>query len=85
MIVVDQLSFDAPKTKEMKKVLANLKADKKALIVMAEKDANVIRSANNIPNVATALVNTINVYDILKYNSFIITKEAVKRVEEVYA
>lgn len=85
MIVVDQLSFDAPKTKEMKKVLANLKADRKALIVMAEKDANVIRSANNIPNVATALVNTINVYDILKYNSFIITKEAVKRVEEVYA
>ncbi|HCO19306.1 50S ribosomal protein L4 [Gudongella oleilytica] len=85
MIVVDQLSFDAPKTKEMKKVLANLKADKKALIVMAEKDANVIRSANNIPNIATALVNTINVYDILKYNSFIITKEAVKRVEEVYA
>ena len=85
MIVVDQLSFDAPKTKEMKKVLANLKADKKALIVMADKDANVIRSANNIPNVATALVNTINVYDILKYNSFIITKEAVKRVEEVYA
>ena len=85
MIVVDQLSFDAPKTKEMKKVLANLKADKKALIVMAEKDANVIRSANNIPNIATTLVNTINVYDILKYNSFIITKEAVKRVEEVYA
>jgi len=85
MIVVDQLSFDAPKTKEMKKVLANLKADKKALIVMAEKDANVIRSANNIPNIATALVNTINVYDILKYNSFIITKEAAKRVEEVYA
>jgi large subunit ribosomal protein L4 len=85
MIVVDHLSFEAPKTKDMKKVLANLKADKKALIVMAEKDANVIRSANNIPNVATALVNTINVYDILKYNSFIITKEAVKRVEEVYA
>lgn len=85
MIVVDQLSFDAPKTKEMKKVLANLNADRKALIVMAEKDVNVIRSASNIPNVATALVNTINVYDILKYNSFIITKEAVKRVEEVYA
>lgn len=85
MIVVDHLNFDAPKTKEMKKVLANLKADRKALIVMAEKDVNVIRSASNIPYVATALVNTINVYDILKYNSFIITKEAVKRVEEVYA
>jgi large subunit ribosomal protein L4 len=85
MIVVDHLNFDAPKTKEMKKVLANLKADRKALIVMAEKDTNVIRSASNIPFVATTLVNTINVYDILKYNSFIITKEAVKRVEEVYA
>lgn len=85
MIVVDHLSFNAPKTKEMQKVLANLKADRKALIVMAEKDVNVIRSASNIPYVATALVNTINVYDILKYNSFIITKEAVKRVEEVYA
>jgi large subunit ribosomal protein L4 len=52
---------------------------------MGEKDANVIKSANNIPNVATALVNTINVYDILKYNSFIITKDAVRKVEEVYA
>ncbi|MDX9917935.1 MAG: 50S ribosomal protein L4 [Gudongella sp.] len=85
MIVVDQLSFDAPRTKDMINVLANLKADKKALIVTAEKNENVVRSANNIPNVATLSVNTINVYDILKYNSFIITKDAVKRVEEVYA
>jgi large subunit ribosomal protein L4 len=52
---------------------------------MDTKNENIIRSANNIPNVATALVNTINVYDILKYNSFIITKAAVKKVEEVYA
>jgi large subunit ribosomal protein L4 len=85
IIVVDGMNFDAPKTKEMKNMLNNLKADKKALIVMDEKNVNVIRSAGNIPNVATTLVNTLNVYDILKYNSFIITKEAVKKVEEVYA
>jgi|SRR5690554_68598 large subunit ribosomal protein L4 len=85
IIVVDTMNFDAPKTKEMVNMLSNLKADKKALIVMDEKNTNVIRSAGNIPNVATTLVNTLNVYDILKYNSFIITKEAVKKVEEVYA
>ena len=85
MIVVDKIDFDAPKTKDMIKFLTSIKADKKALIVMDEKNANVINSAKNIPNVQTALVNTINVYDILKYNSFIITKEAVKKVEEVYS
>ncbi|MGM0396319.1 MAG: 50S ribosomal protein L4 [Bacillota bacterium] len=85
IIVVDELKFDAPKTKEMINMLNTLNADKKALIVMGEKNVNVIRSAGNIPNVATTLVNTLNVYDILKYNSFIITKEAVKKVEEVYA
>ena len=85
IIVIDGMNFDAPKTKEMKNMLSNLKADKKALIVMDEKNVNVIKSAGNIPNVATTLVNTLNVYDILKYNSFIITKEAVKKVEEVYS
>lgn len=85
IIVVDSIKFDAPKTKEMTNLLAKLNADKKALIVMDTKDVNVIKSANNIPTVATALVNTINVYDILKYNSFIITKDAVRKVEEVYA
>ncbi len=85
IIVVDSIKFDAPKTKEMTNLLNRLNADKKALIVMDTKDVNVIKSANNIPNVATALVNTINVYDILKYNSFIITKDAVRKVEEVYA
>lgn len=85
IIVVDKIDFDAPKTKEMANFLANINANKKALIVMEEKNENVIRSASNIPNVQTALVNTINVYDILKYNSFIITKEAVKKVEEVYS
>lgn len=85
MIVVDDLKLNAPKTKEMINILNNLKADKKALIVIDQRDENVILAARNIPNVQTAYVNTINVYDILKYNSFIITKEAVKKVEEVYA
>ncbi|HPP31502.1 MAG TPA: 50S ribosomal protein L4 [Soehngenia sp.] len=85
MIVVDEFNLNAPKTKEMVNVLKNLKADKKALIVIDKKDENVILASRNIPNVQTAFVNTINVYDILKYNSFIITKEAVKKVEEVYA
>lgn len=85
IIVIDAINFDAPRTKDMANFLNNIKADKKALIVMGEKNVNVIKSANNIPNVATALVNTINVYDILKYNSFIITKDALRKVEEVYA
>lgn len=85
IIVIDEINFDAPKTKEMTNFLAKINADKKALIVMGEKNENVIKSANNIPNVQTALVNTLNVYDILKYNSFIITKDAVRKVEEVYA
>lgn len=85
IIIVDELKFDAPKTKEMVNLLNKLNADKKALIVMDTKDANVVKSASNIPNVQTTLVNTLNVYDILKYNSFIITKDAVRKVEEVYA
>ncbi|NLV88984.1 MAG: 50S ribosomal protein L4 [Tissierellia bacterium] len=85
IIVVDEIKFDAPKTKEMVNFLNNIKADKKALIVMGEKSENVVKSARNIPNVETTLVNTLNVYDILKYNSFIITEDAVKKVEEVYA
>ena len=85
MIVLDALNMEAPKTKEFKAMLNNIKAGKKALVVMAEKNENVIKSAANIPNVETALVNTINVYDILKYDSFIITTDAVKKVEEVYA
>ena len=85
IIVIDEIKFDAPKTKDMVSFLNNIKADKKALIVMGEKCENVIKSARNIPNVQTTLVNTLNVYDILKYNSFIITEDAVKKVEEVYA
>ena len=85
MIVLDALTMDAPKTKEFATILNNVNAAKKALVVMAEKNENVIKSAAKIPNVETALVNTINVYDILKYDSFIITTDAVKKVEEVYA
>ncbi|MGN9164870.1 50S ribosomal protein L4 [Tissierellaceae bacterium HCP3S3_D8] len=85
IIVVDELKFDAPKTKEMVNLLDKLNAKKKALIVTTEKDENVVKSANNLPNVQTTIVNNLNVYDILKYDSFIITKEAVKKVEEVYA
>lgn len=85
LIVLDELKLDAPKTKEMVNILKNLNVDKKALIVMDEKSETVIKSASNIQGVQTALVNTINVYDILKYDKLIITKEAVQKVEEVYA
>ncbi|QSX05990.1 50S ribosomal protein L4 [Sedimentibacter sp. zth1] len=85
IIVLDSLTLEQPKTKEMVKVLSNLKANKKSLIVIPERDANVVRSASNIPGVKTAYVNTINVYDILNCDTFIITKDAVNKVEEVYA
>ncbi|MDR1134785.1 MAG: 50S ribosomal protein L4 [Clostridiales Family XIII bacterium] len=85
IIVLDKLSFEAPKTKEMIKVLGNVNAAKKALIVMSEKDDNVIRSAHNIPGVRTCLVSTMNVYEIVNYTSFIVTKDAVNRIEEVYS
>ena len=85
IIVLDELKFDAPKTKEMVKVLENVKAQKKALIVMAEQDENVIRSAANIPGVRTALVSTMNVYEILNHTNFIVTKDAINKIEEVYA
>ena len=84
IIVLDELKFEAPKTKEMIKVLANIKAGKKALIVMAEKDENVVKSAANIPGVKTMLVSTMNVYEIVNHESFIVTQEAVKKIEEVY-
>ena len=84
LVVFDALELAAPKTKEMIKVLANVKAGKKALIVMAEKDENVVKSAANIPGVRTALVGTMNVYEIVNHDSFIVTQEAVKKIEEVY-
>ena len=85
IIVLDGLNISAPKTKEMINILSNLNADKKALIVMDERNDAVIKSARNIPGIKTTSVNTLNVYDILKYDKFIITKDAVQKVEEVYA
>ena len=85
IIVLDTLTFEVPKTKEMIKVLENVKAEKKALIVTAEKDENVVRSAANIPGVRTALVGTMNVYEIINHGSLILTADAVKKIEEVYA
>ena len=84
IVVVDELKFDAPKTKEMIKFLEAVKAEKKALIITAEKDENVVKSAANIPGVRTALATTMNVYEIVNYTSFIVTKEAVELIEEVY-
>ena len=75
IIVLDELKLDAPKTKEMVNILSNVKAGKKALIVTAEKDENIVKSAANIPGVRTALVGTMNVYEIVNHNSFIVTKE----------
>ena len=84
LIVVDELKFDTIKTKNMVAVLKNLNANK-ALVVLNEKDDTVIKSANNIPNVQTALTSTINVYDILKHDTMVVTKAAVATIEEVYA
>ncbi len=84
IIVLDSLSFEAPKTKEMIKVLENVKADKKSLIVTAETDMNVVKSASNIKGVKTAPVGAMNVYEIVHHNSFIVTKDALKKIEEVY-
>ena len=84
LIVLDELKLDAPKTKDMQKVLDALKVNK-ALVVLKDKDENVVLSTRNIPNVVTALTNTINVYDVLKYNTLILTKDSVAAIEEVYA
>ena len=84
-VVVENLALEAPKTKEMVKVLGNLKlAQSKTLIITAEPDETVARAAGNIPAVATSLVSTINVVDVLKADKLLITKEAVERLQEVY-
>ena len=83
-IVLDELKFDEIKTKQVVNVLKNLNVEK-ALIVTAEKDENVLLSARNIPTVRTAMTNTINVYDLLKYDTVVVTKDAVAKIEEVYA
>ena len=84
IIVLDELTLSEVKTKEMVKVLGNIKCDN-ALIVMDGSNENVMLSARNIPTVKTASVNTINVYDLLKYNNLVVTKEAVEKIQEVYA
>ena len=83
-VVVDELKFDEIKTKSFKTVMDNLKVSK-ALVVLDTNDQNTVLSARNIPEVKTSLVNTINVYDILKYNTVVATKAAVASIEEVYA
>jgi len=85
LIVVDKLGFEVPKTKEMIKVLANVKAAKKALIITAEKDENVLKSAANIPGVQVTTATQMNVYEIINHQSLILTQEAAKKIEEVYA
>jgi len=83
-VVLDALKMEDAKTKELKKVLDNLKVEK-ALVVMDSNDLNVVLSARNLPGVKTALVNTINVFDILKYDTVVTTKAGVAAIEEVYA
>ncbi|QXM07312.1 50S ribosomal protein L4 [Crassaminicella indica] len=85
IVVLDELKMDAFKTKDMVNILNNLKVEKKALIVLDEKNDYVIKSASNIKGVTTTLVNTLNVYDILNHDKFIVTKDAVHKIEEVYA
>lgn len=84
VIVLEDLKFDAPKTKEMAGVLKAIGAEK-ALVVIEGNDSNVVLSARNIPSVKTASVGTINPYDILKYDAFVVTKAAAEKMEEVYA
>lgn len=85
IIVLDDLKLEAVKTKEMVHVLKNLKVDSTALIVLPEVNENVVLSARNIEDVKTATIGEINTYDILKYKKFIVTKDAVAKIEEVYA
>ena len=85
LTVVDALKFDEIKTKQMINALTKLKLEGKTLIVLPEKNENVQKSARNIEGVKTSLVNTINVYDLLKYKNLVITLDTVKKLEEVYA
>ena len=84
IIVIDDLKLDSFKTKEMAAILKAFEADN-ALVVTAGKDENVVRSAANIPGIETSMAENLNVYDVLKYNKFIVTKDAVSKIEEVYA
>lgn len=85
LIVIDELKLESPKTKDMANILKAVEAEDKALIVISSPDENIIKSARNIPTVMTTNANTLNVYDILKYDSLIITKEALDEIQEVFA
>ncbi|WP_026657235.1 50S ribosomal protein L4 [Butyrivibrio sp. AC2005] len=85
LIVLDELKMDEFKTKKFAEVMNNLKATRKALVVVAENDEKVVKSAKNLAEVKTALTNTINVYDIVNAHTLVLTKDAVSKIEEVYA
>ena len=85
LIVVDKIEMNEFKTKTIVNMLGALGADKKALIVLADNNEMVVKSASNIPGVKTAFVNTLNVYDIVNYDKFIVVKDAAQKIEEVYA
>ena len=85
IIVVDEIALKEGKTKLMAQVLKNLKAERKALVVLPERDENVVRATGNLAEAGIAYVNTLNVYDILNAGKVILTKAATQSVEEVYA
>lgn len=84
LLVLDKISFDAPKTKNMVKILEAFNLDSKLLLITKDVDNNVYRSSTNLQNVKVMPVNNINVYDLLKYEKLMITQDAVKKLEEVY-
>ncbi len=85
LVVVDAIKTEEFKTKTIVEMLKALKVEGKALIVTAEADQKIVKSAANIPGVKTATVNTLSVYDIMNYDKFIVSSDAVKKIEEVYA
>lgn len=85
IIVLDKLELDAISTKAAQEVISKINIGRNALFVVAERDEKVYRSFKNIPNVDTVVADKMNVYDILKYDSFVVTQDAVKKIEEVYA
>ena len=85
LIVLDELKMDEFKTKKFAEVMNNLKATRKALVVVSDNDEKVVKSASNLPEVKTALTNTINVYDVVNAHTLVLTKDAVAKIEEVYA
>jgi large subunit ribosomal protein L4 len=85
LIVLKELNLENGKTKEILKVLENVKADQKSLIVTEEKNELVIRASNNVPTLKTEIAGSVGVYDIVNYNSLVITENAVKKIEEVYS